>query len=95
MTHKLTNQELLERLRGMRDVESFFRMSFFPLPKKRSEMLDIEAHIRKSFRLWWDTYMKPLIDEVERKITRNSYRRHQKKLFSKEGEKVSKRKKKR
>lgn len=81
---RMKNRELIERFREVRDRIGIFHMDFHQVPESREELVGIGKEMERRFLLWWDSWIKPLIDEVERKLTRNSHRRKQGKLFPEE-----------
>jgi len=67
-----TNQLLIRELRRMRDTAAFHSLAtFYTEPRLTTQQrTTIENHIQEHFHNWWDSWMAPKIDEIEKKICR-------------------------
>lgn len=43
-------------------------MTFIDCPLSERERIAVEKQLDEKFSLWWDTWIKPLIDDVEAKL---------------------------
>jgi len=79
-TLRMTNAQLIARLRTVANLESFAT----PPDEKRLD----GAGVRDLTRLYRDTWLAPLLDLVEQRLTRGPGPRHEKKPAPKRGPQV-------
>ena len=56
---------IIRELKENRDTCGVFSLTFAPLPEEYKE--NLEAHLKKRFHLWWNTWVAPLLEELEKK----------------------------
>lgn len=62
---------IVKDLKDRRDSCGVFDLTFSPTgkltPKERKRL---EADLKKRFHIWWDSWVEPLVDEVEHRLVK-------------------------
>lgn len=66
----MTHDELVARFRELRRTSLPHGMTFVPCKLNEQERRDVEKELDKSFKFWWDSWIAPLIDEIEKDFTK-------------------------
>lgn len=58
---------IIDEIRAKKRNCSVCSMTFAPLPNAEARKV-MEAYMQEHFDLWWDSWVAPLLDEIEKKI---------------------------
>jgi hypothetical protein len=74
---KKTNKQIIKELRDLRDSAAFFDLYFAasPLNLSRKDRRFIEAHVKQQFIHWWNSWVRPDLNELEHRLIRKSRRK--------------------